>query len=57
MGDLGTCWWVFLVMLGISSVIAMLYLFLLRCFAKPIIYISFVLILVILIASGAYVFG
>jgi hypothetical protein len=56
-GDLGTCWWIFLVMLGISTTIAMIYLFLLRCVAKPLIYISFVLILAILIASGAYVFA
>lgn len=56
-GDLATCWWMFLVMLGISTVIALIYLFLLRCVAKPLIYISFVLILLILIASGAYVFA
>ncbi len=43
-------------MLGISAVIAMIYLFLLRCFTKPLLYISFVLILAVLVASGIYVF-
>ena len=56
MGDLYTCWWLFLVMLGISTVISMIYLFLLRCIAKPLLYISFVLILVLVIAGGIYVF-
>ena len=57
MGDLGTCWWLFLVMLGISTFIAVIYLWLLRCIAAPLIYVSFVLILAILVAGGAYVFG
>ena len=56
-GDLGTCWWLFLVMLGISTAIAFIYLMLLRCLAKPLLYVSFVLILVILVAGGAYVFA
>jgi solute carrier family 44 (choline transporter-like protein), member 1 len=55
-GDLYTCWWLFLAMLGISAAIAMLYMFLLRCFTKPLLYISFILILAILVASGIYVF-
>jgi hypothetical protein len=57
MGDLATAWWIFLVMIGISTVIAILYLILLRYFAKPILYISFVVILILLIAGGAYVFA
>jgi len=44
-------------MLGISAVIAFIYLFLLRCVAKPLLYISFVLILLLLVGSGAYVFA
>jgi hypothetical protein len=57
MGDLGTCWWLFLAMLGVSAVISLIYLFLLRCIAKPLLYISFVLVLLALVGSGAYVFG
>jgi len=56
MGDLGTCWWLFLVMLGISATIAFIYLVLLRCFVKPLLYLSFVIILVILVGGGFYVF-
>ena len=56
MGDMTTCWWVYLVMGGISFVICLLYLFLLRCFAKPLLYISFVAILGLLGGGGAYVF-
>jgi heme/copper-type cytochrome/quinol oxidase subunit 2 len=43
-------------MLGISAVLACLYLFLLRCFAKPLLYISFILILIIFVVAGIYVF-
>lgn len=57
MGDLATCWWVFIVMAFISLAISIIYLILLRCFAKPIMYLSFVLILVLLAGGGAYVFA
>lgn len=56
-GDLATAWWVLLVMLGISTVIAMIYLFLLRCVAKPLLYISFFLILGFLAGGGGYVWA
>ena len=56
MGDAGTCWYIFLIMLGISFVLCLLYLILLRCFAKPILYISFILILALLGGGGAYVY-
>ena len=54
-GDLAISWWVFLVMLGISAVLAFIYLALLRCIAKPILYISFILILILLVVGGLYV--
>jgi hypothetical protein len=57
MGDLSTCWWVFLVCVGIATVLGCAYMFLLKYFAKPLLYISFVIILVGLIAGGAYVFA
>jgi hypothetical protein len=57
MGDLSTCWWVFLVCVGIATVLGCLYMFLLKYFAKPLLYVSFVIILVGLIAGGAYVFA
>mmetsp|Transcript_26752 Transcript_26752/g.25777 ORF Transcript_26752/g.25777 Transcript_26752/m.25777 type:complete len:111 (+) Transcript_26752:542-874(+) len=56
MGDLAVCWWVILVMCGISGVLALIYLFLLRLIVKPVLYISFVLILALLIGGGAYVY-
>lgn len=56
-GDLATAWWIFLVMVGISTVIACIYLFLLRIIAKPVLYVSFVLILALLLGGGAYVFA
>lgn len=57
MGDMVICWWVFLVMSLIILVLCIIYLILLRCFAKPMIYISFTLILVLLVGGGAYVFS
>lgn len=56
MGDLVTCWWIFLVMAGISAVLGFIYLFLLRWLAKPILYISFVVIVISLIGGGFYAF-
>ena len=55
MGDLVTCYWLFLVMAAVAFVISFLYLFLLRCIAKPLLYISFVLILLLLAGGGLYV--
>jgi hypothetical protein len=57
MGDLSICWWVFLVCAGIATVLGVTYMVLLKYFAKPIIYLSFVVILVGLVAGGAYVFA
>ena len=56
MGDAAICWWVFLVMIGISFVISLIYLILLRCFAKPLLYISFIVIFGLLLGGGFYVF-
>ncbi len=56
MSDLATCWWVFLVLGGISAVLSFIYLVLMRWFAKPIIYISMVLIIALLVGGGFYVF-
>jgi hypothetical protein len=56
MGDLQTAWWVFLAMLGITTVICLIYLFLLRCIAKPLLYVSFVLIFTLLVGGGFYVY-
>lgn len=56
MGDLGTCWWLFIVMSVITFVISLIYLFLLRCMAKPLLYISFILILALFVGGGFYVF-
>jgi hypothetical protein len=55
-GDLGTCWWVFLVMVAISAVLGFLYLALLKCFAKPILYLSFLVMFVALVGGGFYAF-
>ena len=56
MGDLITAWWVILVMGVITVVISFIYLFLLRIITKPILYISFVLIFLLLVGGGFYVF-
>ena len=56
MSDLGAAWYIFLIMAGISTVICLIYMFLLRCFAKPILYLSFVLIFFLLVGAGFYTF-
>jgi len=56
MGDLARAWWVLLVVGFISTALAFGYLFLLKWFAKPIIFASFVSILVLLIGGGFYVY-
>lgn len=56
MGDLITSWWLFLVMAGISTVISIIYILLLRVIAKPLLYISFILIFALLVGGGFYVF-
>jgi len=56
MGDLATAWYLFLIMGGISLVLCIIYLLLLRCFVKPILYISFILIFVLLLGGGFYVY-
>lgn len=56
MGDLATAWYIFLIMAGISTVLSLIYLILLRCFAKPLLYISFVLIFGLLLGGGFYVY-
>jgi hypothetical protein len=56
MSDLATCWWVFLVLGGIAAVLSFTYLVLMRWFAKPIIYISMISIIVLLVGGGFYVF-
>jgi len=56
MTDLSICWWVFLVLGGISAVLGFVYLVLLRWFAKPIIYLSMVSIIGLMVGGGFYVF-
>lgn len=56
MGDLARAWWVLLVVGFISTALAFGYLFLLKWFAKPIIFFSFVSILLLLIGGGFYVY-
>lgn len=56
MGDLSTAWYIFLIMGGITMVLCLIYLILLRCFAKPMLYISFVLIFILLLGGGFYVY-
>jgi hypothetical protein len=56
MSDLATTWWVLLVLAGVSMVLGFIYLVLLRLFAKPLLYISIVMILGLLIGGGFYVF-
>jgi hypothetical protein len=53
--DLATAWWVFLVMTAICLVITLLYMFLLRWTAKPVLYVSFVIIFLMLLGGGFYV--
>lgn len=55
-GDLATVWWLFLAMAGTGVVLVTLYMLLLRCFAKPILYISLCLILATLVGGGFYCF-
>lgn len=56
MGDLATAWYIFLIMGGISLVLCLIYLILLRCMAKPLLYISFCLIFALLLGGGFYVY-
>jgi len=55
MGDLAVSWWVLLVAAGISLVASTVYLMLLKWIAKPMIYISMVLIFVLMVGGGFYV--
>lgn len=55
-GDLITSWWVILAMAGITVVLSCIYLALLRCATKPVLYISFVLIFLMLLGGGFYVY-
>lgn len=57
MGDAARCWYIYLIMGGITLAICIIYLILLRCFAKPILYISFIAILGLLGGGGAYVYA
>lgn len=43
-------------MAGVTTVLCLIYLFLLRCVAKPLLYVSFVLIFVLLVGGGFYVY-
>jgi hypothetical protein len=56
MGDLVTCWYVFVIMIGVTLVMGIIYIILMRCIAKPLLYISFVLIFCLLVGGGFYVF-
>ena len=54
--DLGTAWYIYLIMAGITLVLCIIYVLLLRSFAKPLLYISFVLIFGLLLGGGFYVY-
>lgn len=56
MVDIGVCWWVELATLGIAAFLSSIYLFLLRCIAKPLLYVSFILIFILAVGGGFYVF-
>lgn len=56
MGDLATAWWVLLVVGIISAILGFQYLWLLRYFAKPVIFFSFAAIFFLLVGGGFYVF-
>jgi solute carrier family 44 (choline transporter-like protein), member 1 len=56
MGDLARAWWVLLVVGFISTALAFGYLVMLKHFAKPIIFFSFISILILLIGGGFYVY-
>ncbi len=56
MSDLATAWYVFLIMAAITTVLTIIYMVLLRWMAKPLLYISFVVIFLLLVGGGFYVF-
>jgi len=56
MGDLVTCWWLLLVMAFVSAIVSFLYLYLLKWIGRPILYFSFLLILVLLVGAGVYAY-
>jgi solute carrier family 44 (choline transporter-like protein), member 1 len=55
-GDLGTAWYIYLIMGGISLVLCIIFLLLLRYITAPLLYISFVLIFCLLLGGGFYVY-
>lgn len=55
MGDLVSVWYLFLIMAGISAVLCIIYLILLKWMAKPMIYLSIVAIFGLLVGGGFYV--
>ena len=55
-GDLGTAWYIYLIMAGISLVLCLIFLILLRYITAPLLYISFVLIFFLLLGGGFYVY-
>jgi hypothetical protein len=55
-GDVYNAWEIIVIMCFVSALIAFIYLCTLRCFAKPLVFISLILILLLLIAGGAWLF-
>ena len=53
--DLATAWYLYLTMGGISLLLCIIYLILFRCAPRPLFYVSFVLIFVLLLGGGFYV--
>ena len=54
--DISTAWWTFLVVALLAMVFSFLYLVLLRCCTKPLVWITIILIFVLFLAGGAYVY-
>ena len=55
-GDLGTAWYIYLIMAGISLVLCLIFLVLLRYITAPLLYVSFVIIFFLLLGGGFYVY-
>jgi hypothetical protein len=56
MGDIQTSWYIYLIMLGITTTIVLIYILLLKWIAKPMIYISIVITFALLVGGGFYAF-
>ncbi len=55
--DIAMAYWVLLVMCLVAGILGLIYLYLLKCCAKPLLYISFLLVFLLLIAAGAFCYN